>query len=58
MYGHSFASIRNAAENSIVADYFVGQSVWLGGYQSSTDEPGGNWAWVDGTPWGLYNNWR
>ena len=27
---------------------------WIGGYQiDSNSEPGGNWAWTDGTPWGF-----
>ena len=35
-------------------------NVWLGGYQTSfEDEPAGNWAWLEGTPWGdfTYTNW-
>jgi len=56
-YGHSFASIRNAVESSAVSGALEGQHVWLGGYQTSKDdEPGGNWAWLDGTPWD-YTNW-
>jgi len=59
-----FASIRNQAENDAVADYLQSNNiakVWLGGYQTIyEDEPAGNWAWVDGTPWAdsTYTNWN
>jgi len=62
--GLTFASIRNQAENDAVVDYlkdhFFWNEVWLGGYQTSyDDEAGGNWAWLDGTPWNdsTYSNW-
>jgi len=61
--GYSFASIQNPQENDAVADYLQSNSiwnVWLGGYQTSyEDEPTGNWAWLDGTPWtdSSYNKW-
>ena len=64
-YHFTFASIRNQAENDGVVDYFwsnnIRSNVWLGGYQTSyEDEPAGNWAWLDGTPWTdfTYTNWR
>jgi len=62
--GYSFASIRNQTENDAVVDYLKGISItkfWLGGYQTSfEDEPAGNWAWLDGTPWtdSTYTNWH
>ena len=34
--------------------------LWLGGYQTSyEDEPAGDWAWLEGTPWtdSTYTNW-
>jgi len=61
--GFAFASIQNERENDAVADYLQSNSiwvVWLGGYQTSfDDEPAGNWAWLDGTPWtdSTYTNW-
>jgi len=62
--GHSFASIRNQQENDAVVDHMNSNNiwtVWLGGYQTSfEDEPAGNWAWLDGTPWTdfTYTDWR
>jgi len=62
--GFTFASIQNQEENDAVVDYMQSNgiwSVWLGGYQTSfEDEPAGNWAWLDGTPWGntAYTNWN
>jgi len=61
--GFNFASIQNQQENDAVADYLQSNSigfVWLGGYQTSyEDEPAGNWAWLEGTPWinTTYTNW-
>jgi len=63
-YHFGFASIQNQQENDAVADYLSNNGiwvVWLGGYQTSyEDEPAGNWAWLDGTPWTdfTYTNWR
>jgi len=63
--GYTFASIQNQQENDAVADYLDSSNdynrVWLGGYQTSyEDEPAGNWAWLDGTPWtdSTYTNWH
>ena len=61
--GYTFASIHKQPENDDIFEYLSNNgiwSVWLGGYQtSSEDEPAGNWAWVDGTPWAdsTYTNW-
>jgi len=62
--GFTFASIRNQAENDALVDSLrsneIFGAVWLGGYQTSyEDEPAGNWAWLDGTPWtdSTYTNW-
>jgi hypothetical protein len=62
--GGHLATIGSADENAFVValiephrgDAFVGGGVgaWLGGWQpdpASAVEPGGGWAWVDGTPW-------
>jgi len=63
-YHFNFASIRNQEENNAVADYLSSNNIWIvwfGGYQTNfEDEPAGNWAWLDGTPWtdSTYTNWR
>jgi len=56
--GYELASITSAAENEAIKDG-INTNSWIGGYQTNhTDEPGGNWAWIDGSTWGVYTNWN
>ena len=54
--GYELASIRNAAENSVAAQWGadVDSDMWIGGNQLATF---GEWEWLDGTEWGSYANW-
>jgi hypothetical protein len=63
-YDYSYlVTINNAAENDWLwksSDLGVGtyDDHWIGYYQTeTTDEPGGNWAWVNGETPG-YENWN
>jgi hypothetical protein len=67
--GGYLASITSSAENDfafnvanqeggwLLNSFNCAIGPWLGGYQTSkTNEPAGNWAWVNGDAWG-YTNW-
>lgn len=67
--GGHLATIGSAAENDFVLALAVAQPMsfqnagvgpWLGAWQPKPTpeiEPGGGWAWIDGTPWG-YTAWQ
>jgi len=60
-YDSYLVTINNAAENDwLASDLFVGKydDHWIGYYQpNTTDEPYGNWEWVNGETPG-YENWN
>lgn len=56
--GH-LVTITDQEENNFVwsiVDNTTDYTIWLGGYQNSSDTPSGNWAWVTGEDWS-YTNW-
>jgi hypothetical protein len=65
--GGYLATITSAAENQFVYSLVTHPAFWiddgyhgplLGGFQSpGSPEPGGEWAWVTGEPWGYANWW-
>jgi len=55
--GLELASIRNAAENKVLKNAITREH-WIGAYQTDFNmEPGGSWAWTDGSDW-TYSNWN
>ena len=62
--GGHLATIISQAEQDLIVSFFESElregrnGTWIGAYQTSkTDEPSGNWAWVNGEQWS-YTNWN
>ena len=62
--GGHLATITSQTEQDFIVSLFEPQlregrtGTWIGAYQTSkTDEPSGNWAWVNGEQWS-YANWN
>ena len=58
-YNSYLVTINNQVENDwLVSEFDRYPDYWIGYYQTdNTDEPGGNWAWVNGETPG-YENWN
>lgn len=60
--GGHMATITSRSEQEIIVSFFEPElregraGTWIGAYQTSkTDEPSGNWAWVNGEQWSFVN---
>jgi hypothetical protein len=56
-YGH-LVSITSQGESDWINFYFKNLGgLWIGAYQTGSDEPSGGWQWVTGEEWS-FTNWR